>query len=115
MLPETLIPLFSLILPWIEFLAGCFLILGIFLKSNALLLTILLLMFTTATITANIRGIDTECGCFSTSGGGKADFGLLFRNMLILFCGLQIFLGTYSYLALENLFVNRRHSGNPSD
>ncbi|OGL42544.1 MAG: hypothetical protein A2161_20525 [Candidatus Schekmanbacteria bacterium RBG_13_48_7] len=123
-LPHAAIPIFSVILPWIECLAGSFLILGIFSKNNSLVLVLLLSLFAIAIFAANLRGINTACGCFTTSNGGKADWGLILRDLLLIFAGIQILLGRYSYLALENVvgFLNfnttisdRKNSNSVSD
>ncbi len=60
-------------LPWLEFLLGIFLILGLWLKWALRTLMILLLMFVAVVIQALIRRLPiTECGCF----GGLVSFPL---------------------------------------
>ena len=104
MLPGQLIPLFSLLLPWIEFLAGSLLVLGIFRQSNSLIVIILLIIFSIAVFDASIRGISTSCGCFSTTGGSKAGWGLLLRDLALIFLGIQVFIGKQSFCSLDNIF-----------
>ena len=66
-LPSFLINIFAITLPWVELICGLFLIGGIFLESSSLLIFILLLVFTLATsFNVFIRGIDIQCGCFTT-------------------------------------------------
>ena len=65
LLPETLIGLVAVILPWFEALAGAALILGVKAKGGALAISGLLLLFIIVIAISAIRGLDVECGCFS--------------------------------------------------
>ncbi len=68
LLPEILIPLVSVTLPWMEFFAGLLIILNIFSQSVALIM----ILFNTGYIlgiTINLAwGLAHECGCFTLFG-----------------------------------------------
>lgn len=66
-LPPFLVNIPAIFIPWIEFLCGVFLIVGIFVGGSSLIIFILLIFFIFALSSATLRGIDTACGCFSTS------------------------------------------------
>jgi hypothetical protein len=53
------------ILPPLELICGLGLILGIYPRSSALLITTMLTVFTIMIISALLRGLDISCGCFS--------------------------------------------------
>ncbi|MBN1397020.1 MAG: DoxX family membrane protein [Bacteroidetes bacterium] len=53
------------ILPPLELICGLGLILGIYPRSSAFLITAMLVIFTIMVISALIRGLDISCGCFS--------------------------------------------------
>jgi uncharacterized membrane protein YphA (DoxX/SURF4 family) len=90
-LPDFLITLPALILPWLELLAGVFLIAGIWTRSAALLLSMLLLAFVLALGVNAVRGINISCGCFSTSASDTENAWVLIgRDLLILLPGLVI-------------------------
>jgi uncharacterized membrane protein YphA (DoxX/SURF4 family) len=90
-LPDFLITLPALILPWLELLAGFLLISGLWTRSAAWLLSLLLLAFILALGVNAFRGIDVSCGCFSTSASDTENaFVLIFRDLLILLPGLLI-------------------------
>jgi uncharacterized membrane protein YphA (DoxX/SURF4 family) len=90
-LPEFLVTLPALVLPWLELLAGVLLIAGIWTRSAALLLSGLLLAFILALGVNAVRGIDVSCGCFSTSAADTENaYVLIFRDLLILIPGLLI-------------------------
>ena len=66
-------------LPWLEILCGVALIIG-WMRSGALaILTALMVVFIGATISAEARGIDLDCGCF-----GAATSGLTFAWHMVI-------------------------------
>ena len=72
MLPHSLINLAAIFLPWLEFIVGICLIVAPPLRQGcAILLLIMLIVFTTAIGINLYRGIDITCGCFSVSSEGK--------------------------------------------
>ena len=78
-LPWTLSVPLAFYLPWLEIVSGAALIFG-WLRSGALaILTSLTLIFIGATISAQVRGIDLDCGCF-----GKATSNLTFTQHLLI-------------------------------
>ncbi|MCU0236720.1 MAG: DoxX family membrane protein [Acidobacteria bacterium] len=90
-LPDHLVTLPALVLPWLEMLAGLFLVAGIWRRSSALWLSLLLLFFILALGVNALRGIDVSCGCFSTSAADTENaWILIFRDLLILIPGLII-------------------------
>lgn len=92
-LPSVLVNPVALILPWIEAACGIFLIIGYFIKGSAFIINILLTIFILAFIINLFRGIDVNCGCFSsTLKESKGLYRYLIRDFLLLLIGLWIFL-----------------------
>ena len=90
-LPDHLVTLPALVLPWLELIAGLFLVAGIWRRSSALWLSLLLLVFILALGVNALRGIDVSCGCFSTSAADTENaWVLILRDLLILIPGLII-------------------------
>ncbi len=89
--PRPLVFLIAVVLPWVEVLAGAFLILGLWRRSSALLLSLLLFGFIALVAFALLRGIDTSCGCFG-SLSRRADLGLILTDLVLLFFALSVFL-----------------------
>ncbi len=90
-LPDSLVTLPALVLPWLELFAGLLLVAGIWTRSTAALLSLLLLAFILALGVNALRGIDVSCGCFSTSAEIKENaWTLILRDLLILIPGLVI-------------------------
>lgn len=65
LLPGGLVNLFAIVLPYIEFFAGIFLIFGIFKKGSSFLIGSMLVVFIIALTRAYVLGLDISCGCFS--------------------------------------------------
>jgi len=70
-LPEFLINLTAIILPWLELCIALFLILGIWLPGAVFLSNFLLVCFFGMLVFKMARGLDIHCGCFSVSVGGS--------------------------------------------
>lgn len=92
-LPDWLVTLPALALPWLELLAGLLLVAGIWTRSAAATLSLLLLAFMLVLAFNALRGVDLSCGCFSTSAADKENAWVLVgRDLLILLPGIVILL-----------------------
>jgi len=76
MLPVVPSNLFAMTLPWIELFAGVALIIGVLKRESSLLLSILLVFFIGAISINLYRGVNLDCGCFSTAEGEGRSIGL---------------------------------------
>ena len=65
-LPDGLINIVALILPWLELLLGLCLISGVWLPGATVISTFLITIFIGALVFNQIRGLNIQCGCFST-------------------------------------------------
>ena len=63
-LPTAAVNIAAIWLPWLELCCGSLLILGIWVRSNAAILSALLFIFIVALVSAILRGLDISCGCF---------------------------------------------------
>ena len=98
LLPDVLVNLASLFLPWLELLVGLSLILGVWLPGAVLICNGLLLIFFTTLLFNMARGLDIDCGCFTTSIGpssGGHMLWYLFRDGFFLFVGLFLFFSSF--------------------
>ncbi|UCE65203.1 MAG: DoxX family membrane protein [Candidatus Zixiibacteriota bacterium] len=91
--PPNMINFAAVVIPWIELIAGVFLIFGIRLKASALTINLMLVFFTVVLAITAFRGINVACGCFSTSTAVKSnlviriieDFGMLALGLHVMF------------------------------
>jgi uncharacterized membrane protein YphA (DoxX/SURF4 family) len=84
MLPHEWINAFAITLPWVEVAAGLLLIIGIWMRTNALLIALMLVMFIIAIGQAVGRGLNIECGCFGTVEGRKVGLVALAEDAAML-------------------------------
>jgi len=84
LLPQFSVNIVTLVLPWMELLAGLALIGGVYVKGSSLLLGILLTVFSCAVALALIRGLDISCGCFGTSSASKVGWTHLVENVAMM-------------------------------
>ena len=91
-LPDTLINIIAITLPWLELMLGMLLISGLWLPGVVILTNILLLGFFLSLLFNVARGLDVHCGCFTTSGGGKSAMSWnILRDAVFLFLGGYLF------------------------
>jgi putative oxidoreductase len=106
--PLEAVNAFAIVLPWIELVAGLLLVLGLFSGGSVLVITFLILVFLVALSSVLIRGIDTACGCFSSSGGGRVTIGYVIRDLALLLLALHLFLYDHGILSLDCLIRRQR-------
>ena len=97
-LPDMLINISALILPWLELILGIMVIIGIWLPGSLFLINLLMLIFTSALIFNLARGLNIECGCFG-SGADLTEFSTtryILRDIIFLLCGLYALYYTYA-------------------
>lgn len=66
-LPAVLVNIVAIVLPWVEALVGALLICDWWLPGAAVAASVLLTVFFAALVSTVARGMNTQCGCFSTS------------------------------------------------
>jgi putative oxidoreductase len=77
----------ALVLPWLEILAGAFLIAGVWKRGAALVISGLLVFFIVLTIVTMARGLDIDCGCFGAIDR-KAGLSVILEDLAMLYLGL---------------------------
>lgn len=92
-LPDSMISIVALILPWVEFLCGVLLLTGVMVKASSLMLSILLIVFMIALSYAGAKGIDIACGCFSNNPESTENITqLLVRDAVFLIMSVVLFI-----------------------
>ena len=92
--PTYTINLIAIIFPFLELFLGLALMLGIYPRTAALIMNILLLTFIVVISINLIKGLKFECGCFSF-GHTETNYSvvlLLSRNIIYFIFGLQVLL-----------------------
>ncbi|HDP68842.1 MAG TPA: DoxX family membrane protein [Candidatus Marinimicrobia bacterium] len=92
LLPIELLNLCAVIVPWLEAFIGLALLLGIWVETAALLLSGITVIFIILIISAILRGLDIECGCFSLDAAGSlVSWKRVAEDILILAGGIYLF------------------------
>ncbi len=84
LLPENLVNLVAVTLPWVECILGLLLLAGQWVRSAALVSAFLLSVFLAAVSITLFRGLDINCGCLNAEAGRKVGIRLLVEDTLLL-------------------------------
>jgi uncharacterized membrane protein YphA (DoxX/SURF4 family) len=100
---QTLAMLIATILPSLELLCGISLILGLYPRTSALLITIMLVGFTILIISALLRGLDISCGCFTQDPNvSKIGYMKILENVGMIMLGvLLLFVQNYGFTLIQ--------------
>jgi uncharacterized membrane protein YphA (DoxX/SURF4 family) len=92
--PAMFINLIAIVIPFVELVAGLALILGVYPRSAAIIINVLLLAFITALAINLIRGHEFNCGCFPSGQSGDTSSSelTLVRDIFYFIFGMQIVL-----------------------
>lgn len=90
LLPDVLVNITAIWLPWLEATAGLLLVFGRLTPGASVLLCGLMAAFMAAVGVNLARGLDVACGCFSTAGGKGSPIMDLVRDAAILLLGLAV-------------------------
>jgi len=102
LLPNYVLHIPAIILPWIELVVGMLLVLGIKLKTNSLIAGTLLVIFTIGVITAWSRGLDINCGCFSSIKEEKVGLSKVLQNSGLILLTILTFISNSTKFKLKS-------------
>jgi putative oxidoreductase len=109
LIPVSLVNIAALLIPWIEFVCGLFLVCGIFVRSSALLLSLSLCVFIVAIISAMIRHLNIDCGCFGSANSSPVGLMRIVEDIGLLLLGIHLFRYPRSYFAMENILFSTQN------
>lgn len=104
--PDPLLPFAAIVLPWLEFFLGLFVLVGLFLGTSALMIAALNAVFAAALLSVVVRGFEIDCGCFGLVADllglpDQADLKAVARNLVFAAMGVYLFLRRGTTLTLE--------------
>ena len=106
LLPAEIINIPAIIIPWIEFMSGLMLLLGIMVKENSAIIAFLLIIFSIAIIISLFRGLNIDCGCFGTIYGSRIGLLKVVENILLIISGFIL-------IKRDSTFLVIRKEGHP--
>jgi uncharacterized membrane protein YphA (DoxX/SURF4 family) len=101
LLPESLLHLFALYLPWLELVAGLAIVFGPWKSGAEILIILMCMLFIAALLSAVLRDLDISCGCFG-KGSHKVGLGLLIQDSFLLLGTAYLRLRTSSVKSLDH-------------
>jgi len=86
------VAIISSIIPFLEVFCAIFLLIPSWRKSSSLLLLIITLIFLFAILSAYLRGINMDCGCFGGILVGETGLSSIIRNIFLAILSAFVFL-----------------------
>jgi len=108
-LPAELVPLASVVIPWLEFFTGLSLIAGFRWRGAALVYCTLMVGYTFGLSVNLLRGVEMSCGCFSMMDATPVTWWTVGRDLALLIPGLYVLFSDTTRLALSDLDGCSRH------
>lgn len=90
--PDAAINLIAIVVPYLELVTGIALLIGVYPRSAVLIILFMLAGFMIAISINLIRGVEFDCGCFSTTGDNRSSsfWQTLMPDILLFMMGLQV-------------------------
>jgi uncharacterized membrane protein YphA (DoxX/SURF4 family) len=109
----TLAMVIATILPSLELLCGLSLVLGLYPRTSAILITLMLVGFTILIISALLRGLDISCGCFTQDPNvSKIGYIKILENVGMIMLGvLLLFVQNYG-MTLTQFLPQQKNAPN---
>lgn len=100
LIPYWFLNLGAVVLPWVEFVCGLFLVIGFLSRASAILIGLMLILFNIMVLINMYWGAPITCGCYDTVGE-PIGWGKIIENTLMLVFAVH----TYYF---DRLFIFRR-------
>ena len=115
-LHRALVNLFAIALPWVEFVTGLCMLLGVAVAGAAAVAAAMFAAFIVALLSALVRGLNIDCGCFTLAG--KAEMialRSLWPRLLLLLAALQVMAASNLWERPALAFIHRRPAKTPEE
>ena len=93
-IPEDLQPLSAVVVPWVEFFTGLFILARFRTRGALLIFCVLMALYTLAIAWDVAHGIDCNCSCFDKTSTEKMTWLTVLRDLLFLAIGVPVLLAS---------------------
>ena len=90
LIPLVLVNIIALMIPWLELVCGIFLVSGVLTKGSSTVATSLLGVFTLAIISAILRELKIDCGCFGKEHSTPVGWMRVAEDVGLLLLGIHV-------------------------
>lgn len=101
-LPNYLINLTAITVPWIELIAGILVIFGIKQKPSAAIILLMLIVFTSGVAVAMAKGLNIDCGCYSQIASQQVGIPKILENTGLMILSIIIMLTNNKKFTLQS-------------
>jgi putative oxidoreductase len=102
--PGSLSNLLAIFLPWLELICAFLLIAGLYTRSSAMFIALMLIVFLAAISLAMIRGLNIDCGCYHTlKDSSRVGYKKLIEDFLYFFMAIFLVFSKRTGPSLDNL------------
>lgn len=109
MIPESWALEAAIVLIWHELICGTFMLLGLWTRATAIIISGMLAAFQVGLISVMVRGIEVSCGCFGQFSEMQVGWHTVTRNFILLvFCLMLLYFGSWKYSLDLVVKVRRR-------
>ena len=91
LLPDWLVNITALVIPWLELLCGMSLVVGCKLRAGSFLSAVMLGVFTLAIVSALMRGLTIDCGCFGKEHASPVSWMKVLEDIGLALLSVYIF------------------------
>ncbi|MES2765475.1 MAG: MauE/DoxX family redox-associated membrane protein [Bacteroidota bacterium] len=103
LLPYSLVNFVAITLPWLEVVAGIFLVAGVRIKASAVIIAALLLVFLVGILWAMSQGLKIDCGCFAQVEATPVGWPKVLQNLGLLALAIYLIKFPLKTFSLESL------------
>jgi uncharacterized membrane protein YphA (DoxX/SURF4 family) len=103
LLSPYLVPLASVVIPWLEFFTGLFLVFGFRYRAAAFIFCVLMGLYALAIAFDLLRGVDINCGCGLTDASENATWWSVLRDLEFFSIGWIVLVSPQTQIALDHL------------
>jgi uncharacterized membrane protein YphA (DoxX/SURF4 family) len=91
LVPLPFVNIFAIIIPWIELICGILLMVGVKHRSSSIIVSMLLAVFTIAIISALLRNLNIDCGCYGKEHATPISWMKVLEDVGLMVMGIYIF------------------------
>lgn len=91
LVPLPMINILAIVIPWLELICGILLMVGVKSRPSSAILSALLAIFTAAIISALLRNLNIDCGCYGKEHATPISWTKVGEDAALMIMGMYVF------------------------